>query len=178
MSFPKNKIIITGEIGVGKSTLVQTVLAQTKIPFVCFQTSAILENRSVVGFELGELNSHEKVRFASLVNPSSPGLDKYEIDHTVFDKQGIRLLDSIQEQSKLIVLDELGIMEFNSPLFLKAIVTLFSSPKPIIAVIQQRALQKYLKLFQNKEFLTFHVTISNRNHLQPFVVKFLRDQMY
>jgi nucleoside-triphosphatase THEP1 len=64
-------------------------------------------------------------------------------------------------------------MEFGSKIFLHEIVKLFCSEKTILAVIQQRALERYLDLIGRNKYSIFTVNFSSRNVLKSGIIKCL-----
>jgi len=132
----KKHLIITGPSGCGKTTLIRDVLGSS----VAYAGGFITERKlnadgSLLGFDIypaaaaADMSSYTGQRF---ISKSVLGLSK---DTEVFRNYGVQLLREA-EYYPFIMLDEFGGFDVLIPQFRNAIAEVFSSDKPIIAVMK------------------------------------------
>lgn len=132
----KKHLIITGPSGCGKSTLIREVLGASVAYAGGFITERKLkEDGSLEGFDIypaaavADMSSYTGQRF---ISKTVLGLNK---DTEVFRNYGVQLLNEAQYYP-FIMLDEFGGFDVLIPQFRNAIAEVFSSDKPIIAVMK------------------------------------------
>lgn len=76
---------------------------------------------------------------------AAPGALPYELDRANFTRLAV---DSLADAAsgRPVVLDELGLIELDAAGFPEAVARLFRSPAPVLAVIQRRALDRWLEV--------------------------------
>ena len=129
-----DKTMITGKPGVGKTTLVQTIIDQmASVPMAGFYTAEIRSMGSRLGFELQGLNSGRRI--LAHVDIDSPyRVGKYGVDTAGFETflETLKLLNS---NIDLIVIDEIGKMELFSNHFRRLIRDVLCANKQLLATI-------------------------------------------
>ena len=141
----KKHLIITGPSGCGKSTLIREVLG----PSVAYAGGFITERKlkedgSLDGFDIypaaavADMSSYTGQRF---ISKTVLGLNK---DTEVFRNYGVQLLNEA-EYYPFIMLDEFGGFDVLIPQFRNAIAEVFSSDKPIIAVMKSNSNVKEIR---------------------------------
>lgn len=137
MSATKKNILITGQPGVGKTTLIRQLAERFRVRCpVGFYTSEIREKGIRKGFELVSL-SGEKGLLSHVNIDSRYRVSKYGVDVAGFDA----FLDSISffgEEGTIIIIDEIGKMECFSRKFENLVRKILDSPKAFIATIALR----------------------------------------
>lgn len=132
----KKNLIITGPSGCGKTTLIREVLGSS----VAYAGGLITERKlnadgSLQGFDLypaaaaADMDSYTGQRF---ISKTALGLNK---DTEVFRNYGVQLLKEA-EYYPFVMIDEFGGFDVLIPQFRNAIADIFSSDRPIIAVMK------------------------------------------
>ena len=141
----KKHLIITGPSGCGKSTLIREVLGASVAYAGGFITERKLkEDGSLESFDIypaaavADMSSYTGQRF---ISKTVLGLNK---DTEVFRNYGVQLLNEAQYYP-FIMLDEFGGFDVLIPQFRNAIAEVFSSDKPIIAVMKANSNVKEIK---------------------------------
>ncbi len=156
------KIVITGNIGVGKSTVVQKFIKHLSIDCVGFKTEKIIEQGKIVGYSLTEIGGRSET-FAHVDFPKRVSFQNYGLELSVFRNFGRDILRRSINSNKMILMDELGIIEKKEPLFCNKVKEIFLSNHDVLAVIQERALDFWLEDFNDAG--VFEVTLENRDSI-------------
>jgi nucleoside-triphosphatase len=128
-------ILITGLSGVGKTTLIRE-LAKRLAEYnpARFYTEEIRNKQGTrEGFRLVTLCGHQRV-LSHIHQPGPYRVGRYGVDVAGFE-QLLAELDIRHAQSRLIVIDEIGEMEYLSERFTDDMTALLNSPKMMIATI-------------------------------------------
>lgn len=132
----KKHLIISGPSGCGKTTLIREVLGSSVAYAGGFITERKLDQAgNLIGFDLypaaaaADMSSYSGQRF---ISKTALGLGK---DTEVFRNYGVQLLTEA-EYYPFVMLDEFGGFDVLIPQFRNAIADIFSSDKPIIAVMK------------------------------------------
>ncbi len=180
-----SKIIVTGEIGVGKSTLVKNVLSPASQQFdrrdnypashcfagfeilTGFQTKKIFRNNIIIGFDLEEI-SGESQTFAHVDFIDHKKFSTYGVKLNVFENFGVEVLKRCEKSKSFLLIDELGKMERTASEFSTRIKNIIISKEQFLIVIQKRALDFWLSecnINKKNNITIFEVTRENREHL-------------
>ena len=140
---PNPKIVLSGEIGSGKSTVVRAAMQLLRWE----QPSGFFTHWD--GAERGaqrlyfETWSGERHLMARRM-PAAADVMPYELDRANFVRHAVAsLADAASERP--VVIDELGLIELDAAGFPEAVARLFRGGAPVLAVIQQRALDRWLE---------------------------------
>jgi len=160
----KKNILITGVPGVGKTTLIRKILAETAdLNPVGFYTEEIREEGVRRGFSLISTDgtrcilSHEKIR-----SPFKVG--KYGVDLNGFDNFLARI-PFREPGRRLVVIDEIGKMECFSRKFKELTAELLSSERPVVATVALRGAGLISSVKARPDALLIEITRDNRNDL-------------
>ncbi len=161
-----SSLIITGEIGIGKTTLLKKILFEKNLHYTGFFTEKIIENQKIVGYKISEINRNSQT-FAHINFESQKRFYHFGINNSVFEEYGVQILDRSLSSGKLIVLDELGVIEQTSKKFCNKIKDVFSFERPIYAIIQKRAWNFWNKLLDGKlqTIPILEINSTNRNNI-------------
>ena len=140
----KNKIIlITGLPGCGKSTLINELIKKLKNKKIKgILTPEIRKDNYRYGFKIIDFSSKKEEILASVDIKSKFRVSKYGINVIGIDRIVDKFLENF-EKAEIIILDEIGKMEFFSEKFKKMLDKVFNSDKIIIATIGKNLLNKY-----------------------------------
>ena len=130
------KLILSGEIGCGKSTMIRTALGSAAARAGGFVTLRRTDGAEVLGFDLASVEiwtnpEAERERFLDF--SASP-----RRDDGVFSGLGVRLLTQALD-CPFAVLDEFGGLEMRVPEFRDALYALLESEVPCIGVLKTPA---------------------------------------
>ncbi|NOZ61501.1 MAG: hypothetical protein GXO74_07445 [Calditrichaeota bacterium] len=136
--YSKN-IFLTGDLHVGKSTIVQNVLNRLKVAEIGgYRTEVIFENGKKLGFKMISFSGEEKI-FAHASFTKGKRFGDFRVQLEVFESFGAQILTTALEQNGLIVIDEIGAMEKHAQKFREVIYECLDAPIPVLGVFQQRA---------------------------------------
>lgn len=149
------KILISGDIGSGKSTLLHQIctsyLLEHPSTIFGFKSEKVLYNQSRTDLGQVYLHPYEGPYFYEKRNciAELTGNNHYTAHIEVFENYGLHLLEQIpvpadgshdklalETKKSLILMDEIGFLESNAPLFSSKILELFHENNDIIAVIK------------------------------------------
>ena len=134
------KLILLGDIGCGKSTLIRNAVGEQVSLAGGFVTRRVTEDGKVLGFDL----SSPRI----WADPDTPArrfldLEQNLRDDRVFAQWGVALLENAL-RSPFAVADEFGGLELLIPQFRDALLTLLASDVPVIGVLKTPAAAKAL----------------------------------
>ena len=128
----KSHLFLTGERQVGKSTIVDKVLARLQQPvggFRTFGANYTADGGSDVCIRgVGEDLSH-------CVAQRRANMGGCVVFPDVFDHIGVRLLQ-LTPEVRMVVMDELGFMEAEAHAFQRAVLNCLDGPIPVLGVIK------------------------------------------
>ena len=166
------KVFLTGNPGVGKSTVFRKVVEKLKEKFkVCgFFTPEVKEKGRRIGFKVIDLRSG-KEEWLAKINEKGIPFGKYFVLVERFEK----FLDECfkdWEECDLIAIDEIGKMEMLSPKFNFLIEKILNSNKNLFGVLHRNFVDIY-----GKGGLIFEVTRKNREKLDEIILKIFEEKL-
>lgn len=139
------KIVLSGAIGSGKSTVVREAMRQlgweTPAGFFTHWDGA---GRGASALHLSTWAGKSHPVAHRIAEPAVPGELPYALDRALFARIAISSLSA--PTGNPVVIDELGVIELGSTEFICALAKVFRGPGPMLAVIQERALDRWLSL--------------------------------
>jgi nucleoside-triphosphatase len=158
-------VFLTGEIGVGKSTVIRKVLAGLDIRPGGFVTGfgpdrASPDRRLVLNPAWEEPaydEAHAVARFGG-GHPPRP-------DSVAFDQLGCGYLDACRTWAKLLLMDELGPLERDALHFQRAVLLALDGPIPILGVLKQSGHPWMDAIVRHPAVTVLSVTAANRDVL-------------
>ena len=165
-------ILITGAPGAGKSTLINRVVEELRLPVSGFRTRKEPAAEGETGCPV-------------LLCPIGEGprpvgySDKRVISvfPEVFDGYAPRLRQCAGE-GKLLLMDELGTMESRSQEFCTAVLELLDGDTPVIAAVKGKDTPFLNAVRSHPGARLFHLTEENREALFPEVLAFAGAQLF
>lgn len=131
-------ILLTGDINAGKTTVIDQVLAQYWDDVRGFRTvREKTEFDDFYGVYLQDIrDTRGRLQIHSRVGSCKPDRSLTSYD-TVFETLGVKLL-SFDKLPNLVVMDELGVLEENCPLFQQKVSCCLDANFDVIAAIKKR----------------------------------------
>jgi nucleoside-triphosphatase THEP1 len=173
------KISLTGNPGVGKSTILQTI--QHQHDFVgCIVKECKAVDSKRYGFDLHYLDSHEYFPLARKYEDFSNELrmGNYNVNMDEIENKMIPFMDNLSQQnSKSILFDEIGKMQNLSPHFINAIDQLLMSNNNILFTVTLDENETWARKYKDKEkFFTLTITLENRNYIPKLLLLMLKSE--
>jgi nucleoside-triphosphatase len=125
------KIFLTGKIGVGKSTVLNSTLRGLDLSYGGYRTLPIMEHNNLKGFKIVDIETGEEEKIAYF--------DRDFLIHSViggFENLGVKSLKAALERKELIVMDELGFLESVAESFKNTVFEALKSDKFVFGVIK------------------------------------------
>jgi len=130
-------IFITGNPGVGKTTLIHNLIKELNIPAGGFYTQEIRVSGRRTGFKIISLDGREGI-LASVDTKSRFKVSRYGVNLSDLERIGVKSIADALERNELIIIDEVGKMELFSQKFKEILLAALDSPKPVIGTIMLR----------------------------------------
>ncbi len=162
-------VFLTGVVGVGKSTVIQKVLAL--LPSVAcggFRTVSSTPITEGARFDVFIESVWEKThRDSAHLAGTRWGDGRFTPYPETFDTVGASILSSPPVDAALILMDELGFMESNAALFRQAVLKTLDGIPPVLGVIKPKHSEFLDAVRAHSRSKVFEVTGDNRDIL-PF----------
>ncbi len=174
MTTRRKNLFVTGRPGIGKTTLIERVLAALDIDAGGFYTRELLDDGRRVGFSIVGLHGEQGV-LAHVDHESSFRVGKYGVNCEDLERVGVRAIDEAVKHSGLIVMDEIGRMELCSQAFQGAVGRALSSPTPVLGTIQDRSNAFLDSVRARPDVKILRVSTGNRECLVPVLRDLIRE---
>jgi nucleoside-triphosphatase len=136
-------ILLTGDPGSGKSTLVQELIREMRgCRLAGIITPEIREGGKRSGFQIVDLVSGEEETLASVRFQEGPRVGRYGVNVGGVDRIVDLFLTSLPH-ADCVFLDEIGKMEMFSQKFRHLSVSIFGSGKIVIAVVHRSLVDRF-----------------------------------
>jgi nucleoside-triphosphatase len=170
-------VFLTGEIGVGKSTVIGKVLAELDIRPGGFVTGFGPERASPdrrlylnpAWEELAYDEAHAVARFGEGFPPRP--------DSVAFDQLGSGYLVSCRTWARLLLMDELGPLEREARHFQRAVLLAINGPIPILGVLKQSGHPWMDAIIRHPAVTVLPVTAANRDGLPMRLAEEFRTKL-
>lgn len=167
------KIGITGLPGAGKTlTLVSVIekLRESGYTIGGMINEPVMDNRHRVGFTVRDIMTGECEVFAHNDMGSRVVVGKMGIDIAVLEDIGVRAIRTACADCDIIVIDEVGRMEVESPAFVSAVKEALDMGKPMILTLHKKSRNPLLQDIRRRDDVRIlEVTPTNRS-LLPFKI--------
>lgn len=156
--------LLTGDPGIGKTTIIKDVLENLNIDARGFVTAEIRSGKTRKGFQLITLDN-KQAALAHVSKKSTYKVNNYGVDIDVMTQLAVPSLHDALASGDLIVIDEIGKMECFSKEFRDTVVRCLESPKPVLGTIQTFA-SPFINLVTNRDdVIVIPVDLSNRESM-------------
>lgn len=167
------KILLTGEPGVGKTTVILKVLGRCGLDAGGFHTAEIRERGVRVGFSITAIGGGSGV-LAHRDIASGFRVGRYGVGIEALERIGVRSIEEAIAGKELVVVDEIGKMELHSPRFADAVVRAMDSGKHFLGTIMERPHPFADGIKKRREVRVIKVTLENRDSLAGEITDLLR----
>jgi nucleoside-triphosphatase len=172
---PQN-FLLTGPPGSGKTTVIRAVAERLRdLSPTGFYTEEIRQGGIRTGFELVSLEG-ERAILAHAEGKKGPSVGRYRVDVEGFDRFWATLTFDASLHD-LIVIDEIGKMEWMSTRFRMLIETLLDSPVPLLATIALHGNAKMEAIKRRPDVEVTLLTRENRESLVPVLADTVRRSL-
>jgi len=161
------KIFVTGMPGIGKTTLVLKIteeLQKRSFKVGGMITQEVRERGRRVGFKIKALDTNEEGILA-WVGEGYPRVGKYVVNVEDLNRVGVSAIRRAIQNADIIIIDEIGAMEFKSREFAKAVEEALKSEKSLLATLHRRWMDK----FRGKGKL-YILTVENRERMREEIL--------
>lgn len=132
-----NKILLSGAPRCGKTTLVRALLPGLRRPAGGFFTEEVRSGGERIAFDLITLDGARR-RMAGVDVHSRWRVGRYGVDVSAIEQVAVPAICQAWEEDRLVVIDELGPMEFFSTAFCQAVEKILLSPATVLGTIVLR----------------------------------------
>ena len=169
----KSKIILTGECKCGKTTLMNKVLnsavASNKLTLTDvygYKTIPVIENNDLAAFDIETFHGI-RAQIASIYKISEFKFKRFYVNINSFNSVIQTELEAgIKNNAKLIIMDEIGLMEKFSPHYIKFILNLFNSDIPVFGVLKLIDCDEFLDAIKFHENVDLcEINLMNRDYI-------------
>lgn len=165
-------ILIVGEPGAGKTSLINRVLQDVKQPIFGFRTEK--GHKEVTGSSRIYIHRASGPKAYSDENTvgicSSGGA---ETNSGVFDSLGVSFLTGIP-QDGIVLMDELGVLESTEPVFCNIVKSILDGPYFVIAAIKTKETPFLQSVRSHYKAQVYNLTTENREILYEQIMSDIR----
>jgi nucleoside-triphosphatase len=131
-------ILLTGNPGCGKTTLIQRIVARLRCPIGGFYTEEIREEGARLGFKLITFDGQEGI-LAHIGVDSPLRVGKYGVDLGALETVGVASVQHALSENALVVIDEIGPMELFSKAFCQAVLDALNTQCVLLGSVVKRS---------------------------------------
>jgi len=169
-----NNILITGKLGVGKTTLIRKLIEELNLDAGGFYTQEMRIGGRRVGFKIITLDGEESI--LAHVDIKSPyRVSKYGVNLEGLEKVGVESIWRALEENDIVVIDEIGKMELFSPRFKEAVNSALNSDKIVLATILLAPNPYTDKIKRRQDVKLFYLTQENRGKVKEEIKDILQQ---
>lgn len=159
------KVFLTGDRGVGKTTVVTEVLDLLGVSHGGFRTKPCPGGYKIVDIGSGSETPIAKVDERGAWKPHPAG----------FEQIGVEAMERALRSKNLILMDELGFLELGAPRFQQAVLAALKGPQPVLGVLRSahNDFLDAIRALDNVEVI--EVREDNREDLPEEIAELLRS---
>ena len=167
----KNNILLTGQPGIGKTTLIKKLAEELKDmhPFG-FYTSEIREAGIRKGFELNSFEGQRSLlAHVDILSPCR--VSKYGVNLENFEKFLDSLTKCTDRAQSVVIIDEIGKMECFSDTFRSLVHDSLNAASLLVATVAQKGSGLIADIKKRDDIELFEVKLGNRDALAAELIK-------
>ncbi|HEY2989705.1 MAG TPA: NTPase [Candidatus Binatia bacterium] len=169
------RLLLTGLPGVGKTTLIRSVLDRIEeVKCAGFYTAEKRHRGQRIGFKFVTLDGAEGT--LASVGRKEPTVGKYSVHLEEFERLALRQLDAENSRADLYVIDEIGKMELLSQRFRNQVIDLLAHPSNMLATIAKTGKGFIAQLKARNDVELIEVTRANREGLAGEIADRIRKE--
>lgn len=160
----KSAYLVTGEPGIGKTTVIRQVVSTMRLRAAGFYTEDLRAAGAREGFRVVTLDG-EMALLAAAGHPGPIQVSKYGVDVKEFERVAVAALRRGVERGHVLVVDEIGKMQLFSRAFRQTVLEVVRSGHPLLGTVM-RGRNPYadrIKAHENAELIT--LTEENRQEV-------------
>ncbi|MGB9757320.1 MAG: NTPase [Candidatus Bipolaricaulaceae bacterium] len=165
------KVGITGNPGVGKTTLVKRVLATLPLRAGGMITEEIRKCGYRVGFLVRDVATGKEGFLAHRHLCDGPGFGRYRLCLKDLEEIGAAAIERALAEAELIVIDEVGPMELKSPRFIAAVERALGSNKHLLVTVHRASNHHLAYRIRHEVDHLVRLTKSNREEKIQEVIR-------
>lgn len=155
-------ILLTGQPGVGKTTLITRILKELPLEAKGFFTEEIREKGVRQGFKIRTLDGKEGI-LAHVDSASPKRVGKYGVNVEEFEQIGVKTLEEALQQGSPVIIDEIGKMELYSTRFKETLFKVLERSPLVIATIAERG-DHFIEMIKARSDVTILTITSENRH--------------
>jgi len=168
-------ILITGNPGVGKTTLIQNIISKLHVSAGGFYTAEVRDEKGRRwGFKIISIDGQEGV-LASVDIISNHKVGKYGVDIEAIDRVGVPAIRDAMKHDELIVVDEIGRMELTSKRFRDLVAQVLDSPKPVLGTVAIKNTHFAKKANEREDTKIIRLTRANFSEIETHIQRLLAE---
>jgi nucleoside-triphosphatase len=168
-------VLLTGRPGIGKTTAVKKAVDLLDRPAGGFYTREMRAGGKRVGFEMVTLDG-ERAVLAHVDFKGPERLGKYHVNVAALEGIGVRAIREAVAAGHLVVIDEIGPMEYRSDRFCEAVIAALDANAPVLATNHRRSTPFIDSITSRDDVTVIEVTYANRDDLPGQIAGMLADE--
>ena len=133
-------LFLTGLPGSGKTTLINRIFDHYKskgLRVAGISTREVREGNERIGFKITDLSINNEGWLARINGSEGPRVGRYIVNSKDLEEIGVRALSrAVQEESELIIVDEIGPMEMTNPDFRILVSRILEAGRMVVATVK------------------------------------------
>lgn len=174
------KIGITGLPGSGKTCALMRVMEMLKESDLIIggmMDEPVMDGRHIVGYTVRDILTGESQAFAGPETESKIMIGKIGVDLAKFEEISIKAIRNACEKCDIIVIDEIGKVEVESPGFVETVKEALDVDKPMILTLHKKSRNPLLQDIRRRDDVRIlEVTPTNRNILPYKIIRLMNGE--
>lgn len=174
-----NNFLITGRPGSGKTSVIEramSILRERGLRAGGIYCPEIRESGVRLGFKIIDIMTGEERILAHVNQREGPQVSKYRVNVKNVDEMSETAIQRALREADFVVIDEIAPMETYSEGFKRSVLAALDSPKPLLAVIHQRAQTGLIGEVKSRgDVKIFEVTPDTRRNLAARLAELIME---